>query len=256
MRRRLRYLSAPLVIAGSLFVTHPASLAAQAAPAGVPGRSYATVIRLKPDMVTEWENLQRAEVIPALKKGGQASRTVVRTQVGNAFEYVVFTPFPLWSAFDGDNPMVRALGADGAAALNAKLRRSILQQSSYMVIRNDSLSIPSADALVWRTTVRRFVEGKRGDYETMVRGEILPAMQKAKGMGKLAGYLFSVRGAGAAANEFAETEQFAKFADIDAGNPLAQTLGGTELAALNTKRAALATTVQVVVRRRVADLSF
>lgn len=226
------------------------------AQAGVAGRSYAQVIRLKPDMATEWENLQRTEVIPALKKGGQATRTVVRTQVGNAFEYVTFTPFPLWSAFDSDNALTRALGAAGAQALQAKLRRCILEQSSYMVTRNDSLSMLAPDADIWRTTLRRFEPGKRAEYERLVRAELLPAMGKARDMGKLAGYLYAVRGAGSGANEFTETELFKKFADLDGGTPLGLAIGAQAATALNNKRAALATTVQVVVRRRVPDLSF
>lgn len=242
------------LVAASLLAT---PLDAQGTPAGVPGRSYVQVIRLKPDMVTEWENLQRNEVIPALKKGGQATRTVLRTQVGNAFEYVVLNPFPLWAAMDGDNAMARGLGAAGAQALQAKLRRCAQTQSSYMATRDDSLGIAAADAGIVRTTVRRFVPGKRGEYEALLRTDILPAMRKAKEMGKLAGYTYMTRGAGAAANEFTETEHFTKFADLDGGNPLALALGGNQAAnAVNAKRNALATTTQVIVRRRVADLSF
>ena len=63
--------------------------------------------------------------------------------------------------------------------------------------------------------------------------------------------------AGAAANEFTESEHFTKFADLDGGNPLALALGSNQAAnAINAKRNALATTVQVVVRRRIAELSF
>jgi hypothetical protein len=257
MRSRPWQFPVATLVAGSLLAVPSSSLGAQAPAAGVAGRAYVQVIRLRPEMATEWENLQRTEVVPALKKGGQATRTVLRTQVGNAFEYVVLNPFPLWGGFDTDNAMTRALGAAGAQALQAKLRRCIQTQSSYMATRDDSLSLAAADAGVVRTTVRRFLPGKRGEYETLIRAEVLPAMRKAREMGKLAGYTYMTRGVGAAANEFTETEHFTKFADLDGGNPLALALGGTQAAnALNAKRTALATTMQVVVRRRVADLSF
>lgn len=257
MRTRPWQFPVATLVAGSLLTALPSSLSAQAPSTGVATRSYAQVVRLKPDMVTEWENLQRNEVIPALKKGGQASRTVLRTMVGNGYEYTLLSPFPLWAAMDGEPAMTRGLGAAGAQALNAKLRRCILQQSSYMVTRNDSLSIAAGDATVWRTTVRRFLPGKRAEYETLAKAELLPALRKAKEMGKMAGFIYAARGAGAAANEFSETEVFMKFADLDGGNILGQAMGGNQAAnALNAKRTALTTTVQTVVRRRVADLSF
>lgn len=257
MRSRPWQFTVATLVAGSLLAASSSSLGAQAPSTGVAGRSYVQVVRLRPDMVTEWLNLQRTEVLPAIKKGGQTSRVVLRTMVGNSYEFMVMNPFPSWAAMDGDRPLVRGLGAAAAAALDAKLMKCIQSQTSYMSTRNDSLSIAATDANVVRTTVRRFVPGKRAEYETLLRAEVLPAMRKAREMGKIAGYTYMARGAGAGANEFTETEHFAKFADLDGGNPLNLALGSAQAAnAVNAKRTALATTVQTVVRRRVADLSY
>ena len=50
-------------------------------------RYQVTVVRIKPDMVDEWVDLQKNEVIPAQKKGGVKERTVMQTAIGNSFEY-------------------------------------------------------------------------------------------------------------------------------------------------------------------------
>ncbi|MGO8943346.1 MAG: hypothetical protein ACLQJ7_06700, partial [Syntrophobacteraceae bacterium] len=81
------------------------------------------IVHVKPDMLNEWLDLEKNEVIPAQKKGGIASRTTYQTLRGNPFEYVMVTPFDKFAVFDGTSPQVKALGAEGAARLSAKLRK-------------------------------------------------------------------------------------------------------------------------------------
>ncbi|MGQ0767394.1 MAG: hypothetical protein ACT4OZ_17225 [Gemmatimonadota bacterium] len=254
----MRTTSQPLYSAAiaALLTAVPATTIAQAAAPPTTTRSYVQLIRLKPEKVNEWLALQRNEVIPAQKKAAVESRTTLVTQVGPAFEYLIITPFPAWSAMDGDAPLVRALGADGAARLNARLRECILTQSSYMTTRQDSLSIPSADAPVWRTAIRRVEPGKMQEFLAFYRTDVLPAMKKAAANKTIAGSILAVRGVGAPTGEFTETTQYAKFADLDGGNPVMRAAGQEEAARINAKGALLATTVQVMVRRRLADLSF
>ena len=59
-----------------------------------------TVVRIKADMLNEWIDLQRNEVVPALKKAGIKQRTVWATAVGNAFEYTILTPFEKFALMD------------------------------------------------------------------------------------------------------------------------------------------------------------
>jgi hypothetical protein len=234
----------------------PAPVTAQGAPTPVAERSYVQVVRLKPDMVDTWIALQQNEVIPAQKKAGVASRVTLATVVGNSFEFLVITPFPLWSAMDGDSPLVRALGREGAAALNAKLRRCILTQQSYMVTRSDSLSVAGTDAMVWRQVVRGVVPGKIGELRTFVRDSITPAMRKAAADGRIAGYTFAARGIGAPNGELTTSTLYNNFAGLESGDPLVSGTGAAAAAALNARLASLAPTVQVIIRRRRADLSF
>ena len=226
-------------------------------PSAVPNvRTYVQVIRLKPDMVNEWLEIQRNEVVPAQKKAGLTSRTTLVTQVGNAFEYAILTPFPKWEAMDGDTPLVRALGREGAAQVNAKLRKCVLTQTSYMTNRVDSLTIAADSAPVWRVAVRRALPGKMQEYIAYYRAEVLPGLRKAKASGKIAGSTIAIRGVGATTGEFTTVTQYANFAGLDGGDPLVQALGQEAAARINAKGGELSTATQVIVRRRIADLSF
>jgi len=75
-----------VVVASTLFLAaaDPVPTVAQTAPAA--NRQQVTLVRLKPDMVTEWLALQKNEVMPAQKKGGVTTRTTLQTVLGNAFE--------------------------------------------------------------------------------------------------------------------------------------------------------------------------
>ena len=246
-----------LAVAINLVASAGATAPAHAQQTAVPNvRSFVQVIRLKPEMVNDWLEIQRNEVLPAQKKAGVTSRTTLVTAVGNAFEYTIITPFPKWEAMDGDAPLVRALGRDGADKVNAKLRKCILTQYSYMTNRIDSLTIPAPNALVWRTAVRRALPGKMGEYVAYYRNEVFPALQKAKASGQIAGSTIAIRGAGAQTGEFTTTTYYDKFANLDAGDPVVLALGAEAAQPINAKSAQFATTTQVLIRRRLTDLSF
>jgi hypothetical protein len=96
----------------------------------------------------------------------------------------------------------------------------------------------------------------RADYLAYLRTDVQPVMKKAKAAGKIAGYQVSTRGAGAALGEMTTTTYYSKFADMDAGSPLIQGAGPSAAAPITPRGAAVATGLQVIVGRRVADLSF
>jgi len=104
--------------------------------------------------------------------------------------------------------------------------------------------------------VVRPLPGKQAEYLDYIKNDVLPVMKKAKAAGKIAGYTVSIRGVGAAAGELTTTTYYNKFADLDAGNPAIAVMGEAGATAMTAKAAPLATNVQVIVRRRVADLSF
>jgi hypothetical protein len=234
----------------------PASLSLAQQSASATTRYQVTVVRIKPDMLNEWIDLQKNEVIPAQKKAGVKQRTVLQTSVGTSFEYTILTPFPNWDAADGPGALNRALGPDGAARLNAKIRKCIDFQRTYMSNRVNDLTIDGGAAPVSRITVRRALPGKQQEYLEFIKTDLLPGYKKAKADGKIAGYSAWTRGVGAPAGEIALNIDYNKFAEMDAGDPLVLALGQAAVTKLNAKRDTLSTAVQTNVRRRVTDLSF
>jgi hypothetical protein len=233
-----------------------ASLAQQPAAPAATTRYQVTVVRIKPDMINEWIDLQKNEVNPALKKGGVKERTVLQTAIGNSFEYTILTPYPSFAALDAPAVQVAVLGAEAAARLASKVRKCVDVQRTYLINRVNDLAIPQGDAVASRTIVLRPPQGKIQDYLAYLRADVQPVMKKAKAAGKIAGYQVATRGAGAAFGEMTTTTYYTKFADLDTGNPIFQVLGESAAAPITAKGTALATIVQVIIRRRVADLSF
>ena len=258
----MKPLSQSLVAVAALTLVAAASpapaIAQPAAAASATTRSQVTVVRIKPDMLNEWIDLQRNEVVPALKKAGIKQRTVWATAVGNSFEYTIITPFEKFALMDTPGPLVAALGAEAAARLNAKTRKCIEVSRTFMSNRIDDLNIPAGDALVMRSAVRRAAPGKMQEYLNHQRTDVLPALKKAKAEGKIAGAGISTRGSGAGADEVVSTTYYNKFADLDTTpfGPVAQAVGVEAAAKINAKGVGLSTPVQVIIRRRMADLSF
>jgi len=229
------------------------------AQSGAPAnpRSLVRITQVKPDLATEWLALQKNEVNPALKKAGVASRTFLETVLGNPYEYVSIQPFGNYSELDGDSPIVKALGKDGAARLQAKTRRCIESQSLFVSTRVEALtSMPKSPAAVWTTVRYRVNPGKNQDYENFLKADIMPVYAKAKAAGKIAGYSVAMRGPGANTRDRTTVIYADKIASMEGGNTLTQMLGQEGAAKLVAKGAGLASLVEVVVRRRMPDLSY
>src|SRR5690349_18717347 len=162
MIRRLIVASAvalPVAIAGShLNAQQSASQTAPNAPAKQTVQSAApdltkmplvgvNVVQIKPELVAEWQEFQKNEVIPTLQKGGVKQRTGIVTAIGPSFEYAFLTPLASFADRDGDSPIVKALGEDGARAFGQKNRRFIASQRTLVVrVRTDLSYQPDPNA--------------------------------------------------------------------------------------------------------------
>jgi len=224
------------------------------AQAQTPTQFRYTHTQVKPDMLNEWLDLQKNEVVPALKKAGETTRTVyVSNLFGNTYEYVTVTPFAKYAAFDGDGPLVRALGQAAADRLNDKLRKCVTSQFSYAGTRLTDISnvIDGPPSTVVVSVRYRIASGKMSDFHDLVKSDVLPVYKKANV--RLA---VTQRGPGANVNDVTMATGYAKYSDLDGGGFLAKQLGADAAAKVNAKFVSFRTLVEVVVRRRVADLSF
>ena len=219
----------------------------------------ATAIQVKPDMLNEWLDLQKNEVVPALKKAGVSSRAIYATTAGDNYEYVEVRPADKFASLDGPGPLNRALGAEAAARLIAKLRKCLDGQRSWVfeaINELSSLPPPNAPPLVGVSTRVRVAPGRTQDYENFVKTDIVPVYRKAKAEGKIAGYWVTRRSLGANAQDRTLTVYYNKFADLDGGPILVRMLGQAEADRVLAKVSSMRTPVEAVVRRRVADLSY
>ena len=242
-----------MIVSAGLIATGVASIAKAQNSNALPAHSTVVVVHVKPDMLTEWIDLEKNEVIPAQKKGGIKTRTTYQTLRGNGFEYTTVTPFEKYAEFDGQSPMVKALGTDGAARLNAKLRKCEESVQVFVSSPLPELSYrPSNEPLAMGVYSRyRVANGKMQEYQNFIKTDILPLYRKAE-----VGFQTNRRGLGANGNDFVSITWVKDYADLDKGPPTTRILGADGAAKLAMKRGTMATLIEQVVRRRVADLSF
>jgi hypothetical protein len=225
---------------------------AQQPPA--PNRSRVTITKVKPEMLNEWLDLEKNEVIPALKKAEVKSQTVYSTTLfGDGFEYTTITPFEKFADFDGQAPGVKALGAVGAARLGEKIRKCIVSTTSYVITAQADLSyMPEGTTLARIATTRvRAAPGKMEDFLALIKSDVTPAYKKAKMT-----LVVTRRGLGANGNDVSFSVPVDNYADLDGPPSLVKALGQEGLAKFGAKFTGMGTVLETIVRTRVPDLSF
>jgi hypothetical protein len=191
-----------------------------------PGRmSSVTVLRLKPDMVNQWIEFQKNEVIPALKKAGVKERSVFSTAAfGEAFEYVVITPVQNLSQYDEAPPLRRSLGDEGYRAYQEKQRRMIIgSHTFYERDRMDLSHLGNMTEMPALAVVATFtvIPGRTQDFENLIKSDVLPACKKANATG----YFVSQTILGGDISQYTTVTVYKTFAEIGAGSPLLKGMG-------------------------------
>ena len=221
-----------------------------------PARNMVAMTQVKPDMLNEWMDIQK-EVNAVLKKIGVPRRTVLRPVFGNTYEFISISPIENYAQMDNPSRFTKAIGPEAAARLFEKQRKCITGSRTFVATSIPDLSTPpDSPAPVTVSSRVRVAPGKAEDYQNFIKSEILPLYKKAKAEGKVLGYSVSRRGFGASNSEFTVTTYYSKFADLDGGNVLARMLPQGGAAKVFAKGTGLSTTIETVVRRRVADLSY
>jgi hypothetical protein len=214
-----------------------------------------TVVKVKPDLLNEWLEFQKNETIPMLEKAGAIRRDAWQTAIfGESGIYAFVVPIENFNQYDGDNPPLRALGAEGARAYAEKNRRFIVSSRTYAdQTRPDlgyevKMSGPPKLALLSNV---RIAFGKGPDYEALVKSDLLPVIRKA-GLG----YAVSQTVLGGDINEFTTLIFYDSFADIGKGHPFDRILGADGSRQLTAKAVGIVTHVERSVVRYVPELSF
>src|SRR5438046_1619160 len=178
-----------------------------------------TIMQIKPELVTEWQDFQKSETIPMLQKAGVKQRSAASTVIGPAFEYVFLTPTANFAARDGDSPVVKALGEDGARAYGQKNRRFIASQRSYVVrVRTDLGYQPDPNAQLPVAMVSEYslVPGHAADFENYIKADLTPAHKQMK----TGGFVVYQPLFGGDGNGFVVVNMLHNFAELDQGSAL------------------------------------
>lgn len=232
--------------------------ATQAPAAGgpPPARTLVTTTQVKPDMVDAYVALIQKEAIPALKKTGLAWRwTFASGPVGPGFTFVTAQPIQNYAQFDKGPRLREALGPEGLAQYNAKLRPMLVSTSSMIETLVPSASIlgPADKPPAWiiRSTLE-VLPGRGQEWTQITRDEFLPALKKA---GVTDSWVFATNFGGSPAQRSIVTP-IANWAQLDTQAPLIRAIGAEAAQKLNLKRNALTTNPEVTIWRYVPELSY
>ena len=232
----------------------PASGAQSARPPGSQLLNV-TVVHIKPELLTEWQEWQKSEVIPTLQKGGVKERSVWQTIVGEGFEYAMLTPLENFAQREGQGPIVKALGEQGAQAYGAKNRRFVASVRTFIIMTRPDLSYaperkepPTLGVL----TISSIAPGRMTDYENHLKTDVLPMQKQAQA----AGFLVSQTIFGGDGNEVISMSLVNTFADLDKGPPATRVLGAAGAAKLATKAAGIIARSERILCRYDTNLSF
>jgi hypothetical protein len=146
-------------------------------------RVQLTVIQLKPDMMTTWEDLQKNEMIPAQKKAGLPWRhTLANGASGQGFTRVTIVPLANYAQLDMPGFIQRAVSAEANANYNAKLRPTIQSQRAeiYTFEANASIMSNLTNMPQFQVVQAAMTQPGKGDeFLASVTQDYLPNYRKA-----------------------------------------------------------------------------
>jgi len=256
--RRIRIAGplAALLLACAANVWQPETVRGQNATPPTSELMSVSFVDVKPELTQEFESLLMYETNPMLKKAGITWRRVWRTTRGDIYRYVVANGIENFASLDQPPPAERALGKDGAQKLWNKQAKLVDHVESMIVERRLDLSYISPMAAEPKLAIFTRVEvnaGKVAEFESIVTGEILPAMKQSG----TAGYWVSRTRYGGNPNLYTTVWLMDSYAELDKGHPLDRVLGREGSAKLGAKIAAtLDGPIERTLMRFVPELSF
>ena len=249
---------AVVVVAVSCVCLGAAGLAAQTGKPPAPASEwlFVSLVKVHAGMTAEYVELQQKEVMPAQQKGGGLGRRAWSTGVaGPSREFVYLSPIASFAQFDGPNPMVKALGEQGAAAVNAKVAK-VAEPVRSMIVRtrpdlsyNPNPKITPALAII---SIVDTVPGRRTEFEAFIKKDVLPAMQQAKAKS----YTVLEVVYGESIGAYVTAVGYDTYEAIGKGHPFQVALGDDGARKLESKVAGIVSRVERFISRHRPELSW
>jgi hypothetical protein len=231
---------------------------AQGAQPAPPARTRVATVEVKPDMVRAWMDLQRTEVLPALKKAGVPWRWVFSNggPVGPGFTYTIVQPVANYAQFDEGPALRRGMTPEAYTRYLDRERTMVVSTSAIVQTLVPSASIVSGSSTppalaVVTTSVLLPLKGQ--EFAAITASDFVPAMKKAG----VTDYWVFATNFGGPVGQRTTVAPLAKWADLDSPPPLVRSLGAEGAQKLNQKRTPLlAGPSTITVVSFVPDLSF
>lgn len=156
------------VVSACLLVTAPLQHAAYAQQGTWYQVNHVQVI---PELLGEYLEIQKNEIMPALQKAGVPWRSVWRTgEFGNTYERVFVTPIGNFAEFDAGGPLARVLDTRKLERLQDRLRRCTAGRQTYALRHRADLSVEAeSERSIALVTTLHVAPGHRAEWEGFLR---------------------------------------------------------------------------------------
>jgi hypothetical protein len=230
--------------------------AAAATPPAAPTFIRLAIVEIRPDMVADYLAMQKSETIPALQKAGVPYRHAWRTgQFGTGFTVAYLSPIKSFAMLDEPNPVVKALGEEGARQHGMKMAKFIASSRTYALRDRPDLGIKTEGAPMAKLGVLASVEvvpGRTTEWETILKNEWTPALKKAG----VASYSVSQVVFGGSAGQYYTFTPLENYAQLDGGHPIIKAIGEAGMNRIMAKMGPSTRSVERFIIRYDEELSF
>lgn len=245
-------LRSSVVVALLLLLASPAW--GQSAAATRPPLALVSIIDVKPDLLSEFGELQ-AQNMAAQQKGGLAWRETWNTAtLGSPYQVAVLTPLAAFAQLDGQSFVIKGVGPEAARTINERARRMIVSQRIWALQARPDLGFgarPAEFKLAIVTTIT-VAPGRSADWENLLKTEVVPALKK---LGKPY-YGVSQVVYGGNTNDYVTMIPIDDFGELDKGHPLAVSLGPDAYAKFNQRLTGIVQNIERQIFRYNAALSY
>ncbi len=215
-----------------------------------------STVHVKPDMVQEWRDIYKNELVPAYKKAEVPAFTVWAGSIfGDSYEYTLVMPISKFAQFDGDSPVVKTMKPEDRVRLGNRLSKCIVSSRHQGLISVADTSIQKEGAgmpnLIMVSQVQVLPKNLSA-YMSYLKEEGKPIMQKAG----VDWWLVYRPIFGAEHTEVTTVRSLKNWAEIDAGPIARRLLSPPDYARYTEKGQALIESSSITMAHYVKELSY